>query len=79
MKVTLTSTSKILMLKPGLLADGIPARVWEGETESGIKVHAYITRVAVGKNENTQQFEIELQQCNVPSPEVQAIPTRLIL
>lgn len=79
MKVILTSTSKIVMLKPGPLADGVPARVWEGETETGIKVHAFITRVAVGKNEDTQQFEKELQECTVPSAEIEAIPIRLIL
>lgn len=79
MKITLTSTTKIVMLKPGPLADGVPARVWEGETESGIKVHAFITRVAIDKNENAEQFEKELQECEVPSSEVQAIPSRLIL
>ncbi len=79
MKLTLTSTTKIVMIKPGPLADGVPARVWEGETESGIKVHAFISRVAVDKNENTEQFEKELQECEAPSAEVQAIPNRLIL
>lgn len=79
MKVTLTSTSKIVMLKPGPLADGVPARVWEGETELGIKVHAFITRVSVGKNEDTQQFEKELKECKVPSAEIQVYPNYLIL
>ncbi|MGQ7871355.1 hypothetical protein [Sunxiuqinia sp. sy24] len=79
MKVTLTSTSKIVMLKPGLLADGIPARVWVGETESGVKVHAFITRMAVAKDEDTEQFECELQQCEAPSVEIQAIPNRLVI
>lgn len=79
MKITLTSTSKIVMLKPGPLADGVPARVWEGETETGIKVHAFITRIAVKENENTEQFEQELQECEAPSAEVKIIPTYLIL
>lgn len=79
MKLTLTSTTKIVMIKPGPLLDGIPARIWEGETESGIKVHAYIPRVAVDKNENTEEFERELQECAAPSPEIAAIPSRLIL
>lgn len=79
MKVTLTSTSKIVMLKPGPLSDGVPARVWEGETETGIKCHAFITRIAVDKNENAEQFERELKKCEAPSTEIQAIPNRLIL
>ena len=79
MKLTLTSTTKIVMLKPGPLKDGIPARIWEGETETIIKVHAYITRVAVGKDENVEQFQKELRECEVPSAEIQSIPSRLIL
>jgi hypothetical protein len=79
MKVTLTSTSKIVMLKPEPLANGVPARVWEGETETGIKVHAFITRIAVNKDENTEQFEQELQECEAPSNEVAEIPMRLII
>lgn len=67
------------MLKPDSLADGVPARVWEGETESGIKVHAFIPRVAVDKNDDASEFEKELQECAAPSAEVEAIPTRLIL
>jgi len=34
----LTSTSKVVEL------DGVPARVWEGATESGIAVHAFVVR-----------------------------------
>ncbi|WP_299576612.1 hypothetical protein [uncultured Sunxiuqinia sp.] len=79
MKVTLTSTSKIVILKPGLLSDGLPARIWVGETESGVKVHAFITRIAVAKDQDTEQFERELQQCETPSVEIQAIPRRLII
>lgn len=41
MKITLESTSKIVEL------NGVPARVWEGKSESGIPCHAFITRIAV--------------------------------
>ncbi|MFL5811348.1 MAG: hypothetical protein ACJ749_17630 [Flavisolibacter sp.] len=73
MKVTLENTSKLVHL------NGVPARVWEGETESGIKVHAFITRIAVEKSQDTSQFERELSEQKVPSAEVQAIPLRMIL
>ncbi len=80
MKITIESTSKIIMLKPGPLADGIPARIWEGKTESGIKVHCYVTRIAVDKDEpRVEEFEKELQKTKVPSTDVAAIPARLIL
>ena len=73
MKVQLESTTKIVEL------NGVPARVWEGVTESGIEVHAFITRVAVNQEEDTSQFEQELQVCREPSADVDAYDFRLIL
>ena len=76
MKVTLESTTKIVHL------NGVPARIWEGETESGIPVHVYLTRIAVpeGRDDTDYaQFEIELQECRAPSAEVSSIPLHLIL
>jgi hypothetical protein len=74
MKVAIESTSKIVEL------NGVPARVWEGETESGIKIHCFITRVAIDKDEpRSQEFERELKEQRTPSPEIFAIPARLIL
>lgn len=74
MKVTLHSTTKIVHL------NDVPARIWEGQTESGIKVHAYITRIAIDKAETrTQEFEAELMEQEQPSAEIQAIPLKLII
>jgi hypothetical protein len=76
MKITLTSTTKMVQV------NGVPARIWEGHTESGIPVHCYVTRVAVPLDQDHQdhsQFERELQQHEAPSVEVAAIPLRLIL
>ena len=74
MKVTIYSTSHIVDL------NGVPARIWEGETESGVKVHCYITRVAIDKDEpRDEDFKRELQEHAVPSVEVQAIPLRMII
>jgi hypothetical protein len=44
MKVTLESTDKILRL----VVDGheVPARLWEGATEGGVAVVAFITRIS---------------------------------
>lgn len=80
MKATIYSTNKIVIIKPSPLADGVPARVWEGMTQSGIKIHCYITRVAIDKNEtNVEEFEKELQECQPPSAELNVIPNSLIL
>lgn len=73
MKVTIQNTTKIVEL------NGVPARIWEGETESGIKVHAFITRIAVQKDDDCSQFEKELQEQAVPSADIQAYPNSLIL
>ena len=82
MKVTLESTSKIVELTTRVNALGgtfVPARIWEGHTESGIPVHCYVTRIAVANDQNHAQFEAELRECRAPSPDVAAIPLRLIL
>lgn len=73
MKIQIESTEKIVQV------NGVPARIWEGHTESGIPVHCYVTRIAVAKEEDTSEFERELQSHRAPSVEVQAIPLRLIL
>ena len=73
MEIHLENTAKIVSL------NGVPARVWEGHTESGIPVHAYITRIAVAKEEDTAQFERELSATRAPSAEVEALPLRMIL
>lgn len=70
------STSKIVTL------NGVPARIWEGTSERGIKMHCYITRVAISTDEptiRTLEFEDELLATKPPSPEVDLIPARLIL
>ncbi len=81
MKLTIESTTKIVMLKPGPLSDGVPARIWEGISESGIKVHCYITRVAIPieEQENAEQFMAELEECKAPSIQIETLPFSLIL
>lgn len=74
MKITIESTTKIVEL------NGVPARIWEGTTESGIKVHCFITRIACDKDEpKIIEFNQELSEQKEPSVEVQIYPLRLIL
>lgn len=77
MKVTLESTTKIVTLQIGGVS--VPARVWEGITERGIKCHAYITRIAVHEDDDNSQFEEELKEQAKPSAAIEAIPLRLII
>lgn len=73
MKVTLESTTKIVEL------NGIRARVWEGTTETGVPVQAYISRISCDVEADRSQFEAELAEQRVPSAAVLAIPARMVL
>jgi hypothetical protein len=84
MKITIESTSKCI----NLVVDGVqvPARVWQGYTDSGIPVQCFITRIApeIPKthpqiDELTAMFDEELQRRADPRPSVAAIPLRLII
>lgn len=57
MKITVTNTDEIRTL-PG----GRQARVWEGETESGIPVYCLILVIAVHRDDDCAEFERELQE-----------------
>ena len=84
MKITIESTAKIVTL----LVNGheVHARVWQGETDSGIPVQAFITRIApeISKDHPdidslTAQFDEELTRRADPRPTVEAIPLRMII
>jgi len=84
MKITIESTTKIVTLET---SNGpIQARVWQGETENGIPVHCFVTRIAPEVKEGdvdfqavTAEFERHLQRCADPRPTVEAIPLRFII
>lgn len=73
MKIEVESTEKIVEL------NGIPARVWDGKTSSGIPVHCFVTRISPQTNENIEQFERELKEQKAPTPEITAYSPRMIL
>lgn len=78
MRVTLESTTKIVKLVVG--GAELEARIWEGTTESGIKVHALITRIAAHKDDDLSQFEAELREQRPPTnPDINSYPARLVL
>jgi len=77
MEITIKNTTKIVEL------NGVPARVWEGETSTGVPVHCFITRIAVHKNESPENiaiFETELEEMSAPvNADIEAYPLRLII
>lgn len=84
MKITIESTDKIVELAhmAGIGPDGkcnLTCRVWEGQTENGVKVHCFIPRIAAKDDQDLSQFERELQEQRPASADIRAIPLRLIL
>ena len=84
MRVTIESTSKIVEVH--LQGAAVPARIWQGETESGVPVHCYMTRIVPEIPETdpridelTAEFEHELQRCAKPRTNVVAIPLVLVI
>lgn len=78
MKLTIESTTKVVEFD--LNGAKVPARIWEGQTDTGIPVHCFVTRVAVQKDLDCTQFEKELQEHRPPSAEIDRVyPLRMIL
>jgi hypothetical protein len=75
-KITIESTSKLVELRGQLCS--VPARVWEGQTEKGVRVVAFVTRITPLDGDSAE-FDADLNETRVPSPDVQAWPTRLVL
>jgi hypothetical protein len=69
MKMTLQSTTKIVELRSR--SGGVmQARIWEGTTENGVPVHAFITRVACHKDEDNSELERDLREHVAPSDNI---------
>lgn len=77
MKIQIESTSKIVELRTE--SGVVPARIWEGHTDSGIPVHCYVTLIAARADADCSQFDDELAEQRAPSADVAALPARMIL
>jgi hypothetical protein len=76
-KIVIESTNRITEL---ITPSGVvPARLWEGTTDSGIPIQVLVTRIAVHRHEDTAQFERELLEQHPPSAAADAFPARLVL
>lgn len=73
MKIIIESTSHVVEV------NGVPGRMWEGTTDTGIAVQCLITRIAVLKTDDCEQFEKELKEQKPPTAVALAFPARMIL
>jgi hypothetical protein len=79
MKLTLENTD---LLVDVVTPDGtVPARLWTGQTESGIQVQVLVTRIAVLESDDQTAFLKELEETPYPrSAELSlAFPLRMVL
>lgn len=60
MRIMLESTSEIVEV------EGVECRIWEGATERGTPVTAFIRRLGVRHDRDTSEFERELR--GLPTP-----------
>lgn len=60
MKITMESTDQVTHL------DGVPVRVWNGQTGAGTEVVVFVHRLAVPEWADNSPFERELQECLPP-------------
>lgn len=74
MKITIESTTKIVEI------NGVPCRLWEGQTERGVAIHCFITRIGVENGLDTSQFEQELAEQRQPTAKLDGVyPLRMVL
>jgi hypothetical protein len=83
MKITIESTEMLVHFQVGTAQ--VPARIWEGETDEGIPVHCYVTRICPSipiaelTPEIEAQFQAALKEQAAPTAALQGIPLRMIL
>lgn len=74
MKVVLESTSKQVMI------NGLPCRIWEGQTAEGIALHAFVALIGTPEAEHLGEFDQSLNVSPAPRDEnIAAYPEKLIL
>lgn len=64
MKITIQNTDKTVKL------NGLPARIWEGHTDSGVPVICYVSLISPQTHDAAvnMQFESELREVHDCSP-----------
>jgi hypothetical protein len=70
MKITIEATDQLTTI------DGVPVRVWRGETEDGVPCQVFVHRIAVRYDQDCTRFDRELVSKLPPG---RHIPLRLVL
>lgn len=80
MKITIENTSKIVRVstRPNF-EPSIDCRVWEGVTDTGIRVQCLIPRIATFVTDDQEDFIRELQSVRPPTADFNAFPLRMVI
>jgi hypothetical protein len=73
MKITLEPTTQTHTI------DGVAVRLWQGTTDQGTPIFAFITRVGVDRQTPCPEIEAALREASAPRPELTVFPARLVL
>lgn len=75
MKITIEATETLTEI------DGVPVRLWQGVTDSGIFCKVFVHRIAVHKDANTAELDAELKSVDAPrgGPNYVPLPLALVL
>lgn len=74
MKITIESTQQTMTV------NGVKCRIWEGKTESGIKINCIIPRIAVCADADQTEFDKEFVHEKAPSNEaIEAFPLKMFI
>jgi len=82
MKIIIENTDKIVQLDiNGEPHSSVPARIWEGETESGVPVTCFVTRIIPRTHDEAvnAQFAAELREVKTPPQYAEGIPLRMFI
>lgn len=83
MKIIIENTDKIVQLDAsgGEPSASVEARIWEGETESGVPVTCFVTRIIPRTHDEAvnAQFASELREEKTPTLYAQGIPLRMFI
>ena len=82
MEIMLKSTNRIVELASKDAGAGKPikARIWEGETDSGIPVICVVASIAAPEGQDQTQFRAELEENAAPTDlAIKAFPLRMLV
>jgi hypothetical protein len=85
MTITIENTDQIVEIQPAKGGAAVRARVWQGQTASGVRVTCFITRIAVHRADDQEAFDRELLEMRpMRGPTLEelfphGIPARLVL